>query len=103
MTSFRVHPGGLMGLDDEQCRKVFEAGRASLSPHIACRVVEFEPGWFAIYGPGTTFPMLVTNDWNDLLAAYRARPPYVPHRGAPSVTSTKAPSGINLSKLDISL
>lgn len=105
MTSFAPNPNGLTGLTDEQCRLVFVAGSARLNPHKHCTVVEFEPGWFAIYGPGTTFPMLVTDCFADLLAAYRARPPYKPHSGAPSITPSKPTvvKGLNVNALNISI
>lgn len=102
--TFTCSPNGLMGLAEEQRRLVFAANAARLNPHIHCSVVEFEPGWFAIYAPGVTFPMLVTQDWNALEAAYKSRPAYRPHSGAPSITPSKPTvAGLDVGKLNISI
>lgn len=105
MTSFAPNPNGLTGLTDEQCRLVFAAGSARLNPHKHCTVVEFESGLYAIYGPGTSFPMLITDNFPDLEAAYRSRPAYQAHRGAPSETPSKPTvvKGLDVGKLNISI
>lgn len=102
---FAPNPSGLMGLTDDQCKLVFAANTARFNPHKHCTVLEFEPGLFAIYGPGSSFPMLVTDDWSALEAAYRTRPAYRAHKGAPSEVPSKPTTvkGLNLGALNISI
>lgn len=103
--TFHVNPAGLMGLEDWQCEIVFRAGSNRFNPSIHCAVVDAGDGWFALYGPGTSFPMVVTQDWNEIGKAYAARPPYRAHARAPSVVPPKAVAvkGVNLSGLNINI
>lgn len=94
-----------MGLTDEQTRLVFDAGNTRFNPQLHCSFHEFAPGWFALYKPGRTFPLLITDDFAAMLDAYRARGPYIPHRGAPSEAPSKTVNvkGVDLSSLKISI
>lgn len=106
MTTIHVPAGGLIGFSDEDYQLVIGIGSIRFDPNVHCSLIEFKPGWFAIYAPGRTFPLVVTDDWNEVLVAYRARPPYVAHRGAPStvpIGTPKSAKGINLDKLNIDI
>lgn len=60
---------------------------------------EIKPDVFCLYDFQRNV-VAVVDTWEEVLAHYRARPPYVPHPKAPSITPSRA---IDLSTLDIKL
>jgi hypothetical protein len=106
VTVIHCPAGGLVGFNEADYQLVIGIGSSRYDPNLHCSLIEFKPGWFALYAPGRTFPLVVTDEWDAVLDAYRARPPYVAHRGAPSVVpigTPKSAKGINLDKLAINI
>lgn len=68
------------------------------SPDLTWLFAELRPGLFALYSPIRREPTLITEDWNEVLQAYRDREPFVPY-----VRPKKKPSGIDPAGLEFKL
>lgn len=79
------------------------AASVRYSSAVVCFFAEIRPDVFCLYDFRRNVVAIV-DTWDEVLTHYRARPPYVPHRGAPSITpSRKTFSGVDLSKLEFKL
>ena len=65
------------------------------NPRIVLRIAEHSPGVFTLYDYCLA-PVIVTENWNDILREYR-RQPFVP------TPSPAYHSGIDLSQLDLTI
>lgn len=78
-------------MTDEEQKAESHKYDSSLVWHFA----EISPGTFALYSHDRRDPPFITNDWNEVLAHYRARERYVPK------IMYKLEEKIDLSKLEI--
>lgn len=54
-----------------------QAAEASKYSVEVWHIHEFKPGWFGLFSSVRREVELITQDWNEVLRAYRARPPFV--------------------------
>lgn len=106
MTTIHCPRHGTTGLSAEDAALVYLAGSQRHQASLHCTVLEFQPGWYALYAPGQSFPEILSDSWAELEEAYRTRPAYRPHFGAPSTippSQAKSIRGVDLGGLNISI